>query len=358
MLAYVFPGQGAQTTGMGKDLAETYPEAKQVFEEADEALGFSISKLCFEGPDDELRRTEFSQPALLTTSIAALRVLDKETQLIPNYLAGHSLGEYSALVAAGAISFADAVRTVHARGRFMQEAVPEGEGTMAAVIGISAEDVEAICREAAGDQIVSAAVYNAAIQTAIAGHTAAIERASELAKKRSATVKLLEVSAPFHCALMEPAATRLAETLANIEISAPSIPIVANVDAAPNQDPSRVVTLLIEQMTAPVRWDASVRRLIELGVNVTFELGVGDRLTRLIKSIDKSVDATNITDAIDVEVAMERAKFELIEYRDKYREHTWHIRETDGAKVNEDDTFYVWPNGLEWNFDDPNAHGF
>ena len=295
MIAFVFPGQGSQHAGMGKELAADFPLARQVFEEADDALGFSLSRLCFEGPEDDLKLTTNTQPAILTTSIAALRVVVAETGLAPAYVAGHSLGEYSALVAAGAVAFADAVRTVRARGAFMQEAVPVGVGAMAAIIGLDNSAVEAICRDAAQGEVVSPANFNGGGQLVIAGHAGAVERAIGLAKERGAKRALpLPVSAPFHCALMVPAGERLADVLAGVEVLPLSVPVVTNVEASPNSDAERVKDLLVTQVSSPVRWEESVGTMVDLGVDRFIELGPGKVLGGLIKRIAKGAAVQNL----------------------------------------------------------------
>ncbi|HVR63691.1 MAG TPA: ACP S-malonyltransferase [Polyangia bacterium] len=288
-MVFLFPGQGSQKVGMGRALAERWPEARAVFEEADEALGFALSKLCFEGPEAELTLTANAQPAILTTSIAALRVLAKETDLRPAALAGHSLGEYSALVAAGALRLADAVRVVNLRGRFMQEAVPAGVGAMGAIVGIGPAEIEAVCAEAAAassGELCSPANFNGGGQVVIAGHRGAVERACAAAKARGARMaKLLAVSAPFHCALMQPAAERLQAELARIEIGALSAPVIGNVEAAPYQDAGRVRALLVKQVTAPVRWEESILYLASRGFTSAVEVGAGNVLGGLVKRI-------------------------------------------------------------------------
>jgi len=292
VLALLFPGQGAQEVGMGRDAAEASPAARAVFQAADEVLGFALSRLCFQGPEAELRRTELQQPAILATSIALLRALEERVPVTPAFVAGHSLGEYSALVAAGALALEDAVALVHARGRFMQEAVPEGRGAMAAVLGAPAEVVEEACRAAreATGGLVAPANYNAPEQTVIAGESAAVERAGEEARRLGARrVMPLAVSAPFHCALMEPAAEKLAGELARVRFATPSVPVLANVDAEPNSDAARIPDLLRRQVTAPVRFTQGVRRLRSLGVTRVVEVGPGRVLTGLVARIDRGL---------------------------------------------------------------------
>jgi [acyl-carrier-protein] S-malonyltransferase len=305
-LALLFPGQGSQVVGMGKALAEAFPEARAVFDEADAALGFALSKLCFEGPKDELTLTANAQPAILTTSIAALRALAARTPVTPAAVAGHSLGEYSALVAAGALRLADAVRLVNMRGKFMQEAVAPGLGAMAAVLGLSGEEVAAACAEAAGDEVVSPANLNGGGQVVIAGHKGAVDRACAAAKTRGAKRTIpLTVSAPFHCALMQPAAVQLADALRRVEVAAPTVPVVTNVEAAPNQDAARVRDLLTAQVTAPVRWEESVNRLAAMGITAAVEVGEGVVLAGLVRRIAPSmtVHAAGTPDQIAALVA-------------------------------------------------------
>jgi [acyl-carrier-protein] S-malonyltransferase len=291
MIAYLFPGQGSQKVGMGKALAEAYPAARAVYEEADAALGFALSKLCFEGPAEELTLTANAQPAILATSIAALRALEAETDLRPGVVAGHSLGEYSALVAAGAMRLAEAVRVVHLRGKFMQEAVAPGEGAMAAILNLDRAGVEAACAEAARElsAVVSPANHNGGGQIVIAGIKAGVDRAVALCKERGAKVVPLKVSAPFHCALMQPAAERLAIELGKVQIVAPSVPVVTNVEATPCQDPARLAQLLVEQVTAPVRWEESVLRIAAMGATRALEVGAGTVLAGMVKRIAPSI---------------------------------------------------------------------
>lgn len=304
MRAFLFPGQGSQKVGMGKALAAAHAEARAAFDEADAALGFSLSRLCFDGPADELTLTAHAQPAILVTSVAALRVVAGRTDLRPDVVAGHSLGEYSALVAAGAMRFSDAVRMVHLRGKFMQEAVAPGEGAMAAILGLERAEVEQACAEAARElaAVVSPANLNGGGQVVIAGAKGAVARAGELCKQRGAKrVVALQVSAPFHCALMQPAADRLAAELARVEIARPSVPVVTNVEAEPNIDPARVRDLLVRQVTAPVRWEESVQKLAALGVSSAVELGEGNVLAGLVKRIAPGIAVRPAGDPASIE---------------------------------------------------------
>lgn len=297
MIAYVFPGQGSQYSGMGKDLADNFSEAKAVFEEANDALGFDLASLCFTGSENELKLTANTQPAILTTSIAALRVLEQEVDMSASYTAGHSLGEYSALVASGVLTLADAVRIVRQRGTFMQEAVPVGVGAMAAIMGIEASELDQLCCEAAQGDIVSPANYNSPGQIVIAGHANAVERAIQLAKERGAKRALpLPVSAPFHSALMAPAAKRLENELAPVIMNDFLCPVVSNVEAVPYEDNNRVKSLLIKQVCAPVRWEESVTNLCRREVSHFVEIGPGKVLSGLIKRIDRSATTQNVGD--------------------------------------------------------------
>ena len=299
MIAFVFPGQGSQYSGMGKDLAENFAVARETFEEANDALGFDIANLCFSGSEDDLKLTANTQPSILAVSIAALRVLQQETGFAPAYTAGHSLGEYSALVAAGALAFADAVRTVRLRGTFMQEAVPVGVGAMAAVMGIEGHELMQLCLDAADGEIVAPANFNSPGQIVIAGHASAVNRAIALAKERGAKRALpLSVSAPFHSPLMAPAAQRLEDVLASVSVGPLSCPVVSNVEAEPNKDHSRVKPLLVQQVCAPVRWDESMQRMQSLGVDHFIEIGPGKVLTGLIKRIVRDATLQNI-DSVD-----------------------------------------------------------
>jgi [acyl-carrier-protein] S-malonyltransferase len=287
-IAFLFPGQGSQAVGMGKELAAHYAGARQTFEEADEALGYKLSQLCFEGPEDKLKLTEITQPAILTASVAALRVL-KEKGLNPDYVAGHSLGEYSAHVAAGTLQFADAVRTVRNRGRYMQEAVPVGVGAMAAILGMPLERVTAIAQEAAQGEVCQAANVNSPEQIVISGHAGAVARAIQLASEHGAKKAVsLPVSAPFHCALMQPAQDRLAVDLRALTFQNPSCPVICNVNASTVTDAEAARDALIRQVTGAVRWDESVRRLIEKGVGLFIEVGPGKVLWGLMRQIDRS----------------------------------------------------------------------
>jgi len=297
MIAFLFPGQGSQFSGMGKDLADNFSCAKRVFEEASDALGFDIASMCFGGSEDELKLTANTQPAILTASVAALRVVEQETDLKPTFVAGHSLGEYSALVCTGALSLADAVRTVRQRGTFMQEAVPVGVGAMAAIMGIEGSDLEQLCHDAAEGEVVSPANFNSPGQIVIAGHATAVERAITLAKERGAKRALsLPVSAPFHSSLMAPAATRLDAVLSEVVIGDFTCPVIGNVEAASYQEPERVKPLLVEQVCAPVRWDESVLKMRELGVERFVEVGPGKVLSGLVKRIAKGTEVQNVAD--------------------------------------------------------------
>jgi len=296
--AFIFPGQGSQYAGMGKDLADNFKAAAEAFAEADDALGFKLSELCFSGPEEELKLTMNTQPAILAVSVAAHRVVVSETGLTPDYLAGHSLGEFSALVASGAMKFTDALKTVRLRGKFMQEAVPVGVGAMAAILSVEAGVLAEICREAAQGETVSPANFNSPGQIVIAGHATAVNRAIDIAKGRGfRKAMLLPVSAPFHSALMTPAGERLRDVLETIEISDMFVPVVTNVEASANLDKSRVRNLLVTQVGAPVRWDESVRYMIGEGVTTFVEIGPGKVLSGLVKRIDKEVHTMNVEDA-------------------------------------------------------------
>jgi [acyl-carrier-protein] S-malonyltransferase len=296
-IAFVFPGQGSQTPGMGKDLAERFPAAKQVFEEADNALGFALSTLCFNGPAEELQLTENTQPAILTTSVATLRAMQSAGFPKADFVAGHSLGEYSALVAAGSLSLPDAVKTVRARGRYMQEAVPVGTGAMAAILGSDLETVNVACAAAAQGQVCSAANINSPGQIVIAGDAAAIDRAIEILKARGAkrAVKL-NVSAPFHCALMKPAQNRLAADLNEVRFDDLQTPLVTNVDANPIKTGGEACDSLIRQVSHPVRWLESVEFLSSHGVQTFIEIGPGKVLSGLVRQINRELRCLNVED--------------------------------------------------------------
>ena len=293
MIAFLFPGQGAQKVGMGRALADAYPICRETFEEADEALGEPLSRIIFDGPEDQLTLTENTQPAILAVSTAAARLLASRG-LAPAFVAGHSLGEYSANVAAGTFAFGDALRLVRRRGRYMQEAVPAGEGAMAAILGLDADTVAQACAEAANGEIVSPANMNGAGQVVIAGARDAVARAGERAKALGATrVIPLAVSAPFHCALMKPAEDRLAPELRAITVHMPRVPIVANVDAEPKRDPSAAIEALVQQVSSPVRWEAVVRRLASEGVTTYVEVGPGTVLSGLVRKIHREATVVN-----------------------------------------------------------------
>ncbi|MDQ1592424.1 MAG: [acyl-carrier-protein] S-malonyltransferase [Pyrinomonadaceae bacterium] len=303
-VAYIFPGQGSQFAGMGRELAEHSAAARAVFAEADDALGFSLSELCFEGPEAALQLTENTQPAILTASVAALRAMEAEGLPSPAFVAGHSLGEYSALVASGALTLKDAVRTVRARGRYMQEAVPVGVGAMAAILGADAETVADACREAAQGEVCSPANVNSPKQIVIAGHAAAVERAMEILKVRGAkrAVKL-QVSAPFHCALMQPAQDRLSADLEQVEFADLSVPLVCNVDAIAIRGGDEARQSLVRQVSSPVRWLESVQFLATAGVETFVEVGPGKVLAGLVRQTLPDARCLNVADAASLEAA-------------------------------------------------------
>jgi [acyl-carrier-protein] S-malonyltransferase len=300
-IALLFPGQGSQAVGMGKDLADRYPLARQTFEQADEALGSKLSQLCFEGPEDQLRLTENTQPAILTVSVAAWRVL-KEKGIKPDFVAGHSLGEYSAHVAAGTLSFADAVRAVRNRGQYMQEAVPVGVGSMAAILGMALDAVAAICSDAAQGQVCEPANINSPEQIVISGHSAAVECAVKLAEERGAKrAKVLPVSAPFHCSLMKPAQERLAVDLKSLQFSVPQFPVVCNVDARPVEGGEVARDALLRQVTGSVKWNESMQWLIARGMATFVEVGPGKILCGLMRQVDRSKKSLNVEDEMSLQ---------------------------------------------------------
>jgi [acyl-carrier-protein] S-malonyltransferase len=305
-VAFLFPGQGSQSVGMGQELAARYPIARQTFEEADAALGYALSALCFAGPEEKLKMTEVTQPAILTVSVAALRLL-RQQGVEPGFVAGHSLGEYSAHVAAGTLDFADAVRIVRNRGRYMQEAVPAGQGAMAAVLGLGLAEIEAACREAAQGQVVAPANINSPGQVVISGDAAAVERAAQLVKQRGAKrAVMLPVSAPFHCALMQPAEERLAADLKAATFHPMRVPLVTNVDAEVIDSAEKGREALIRQVTGAVEWEKSMRALIAAGVETFVEVGPGKVLCGLMRQIDRSKTCLNVEDPASLEKTVNR----------------------------------------------------
>jgi [acyl-carrier-protein] S-malonyltransferase len=305
-IAFLFPGQGSQRVGMGKEFAREFPAARRVFEEADDALRFSLSRLCFEGPEDELRLTANTQPATLATSIAALRAFQSECGAIAELAAGHSLGEYSALVAAGAITLADALRAVRERGRLMQEACPAGQGTMAAILGLDLAAVKAICEEVStGGEIAVPANLNAPGQIVVSGNAVAIRRALEIAKARGGGASVeLKVSAPFHCPLMQPARDGMAPVLERLDVRPLNFGVITNVTAEVNRDPARVKPLLLEQITAPVRWEESMGTLAQGGIASTVEFGAGRVLAGLMRRINRNVKVLAAEDAASLKTTI------------------------------------------------------
>ena len=305
-IAFLFPGQGSQAVGMGKELADKYAIARQTFEEADAVLGYELSQLCFEGPEEQLRLTEITQPAILTVSIAALRVLETRIPK-PSYVAGHSLGEYSAHVAAGTMAFADALRTVCNRGKYMQEAVPVGVGAMAAILGMAPDKVAAVCQDAAQDEVCAPANINSPEQIVISGNTGAVERAAKLAGERGAKrAKLLPVSAPFHCSLMKPAQDRLESDLNALNLQKPVYPVACNVDAAFVTDDLQSRDTLVRQVTGSVKWDQCMRLLIAHGVQTFVEVGPGKVLCGLMRQIDRSKICVNVSDEASLAKTLEQ----------------------------------------------------
>ena len=304
--AFVFPGQGSQAVGMGKEFADAFPVAREVFEEIDDALEQKLSKLMFEGPDDDLTLTENDQPALMAVSMAAMAVLKSEGGIelakVADYVAGHSLGEYSALAAAGTFSLADTARLLKTRGKAMQQAVPVGEGAMAALLGLDLEQAREVVEEAAEGDVLANANDNAPGQVVVSGKREAVERAVEVAKEKGAKrAMLLQVSAPFHCPMMAPAADVMAEALAAVDIKAPSVPLIANVTAAPVEDPAEIRRLLVEQVTGMVRWRESCLTMRDKGIDVMVEVGAGKVLSGLARRIDRDLAASNIGNPADVE---------------------------------------------------------
>ncbi len=295
-VAFIFPGQGAQYVGMGRELFENFSLARQIFEEADDTLHFSVSGLCLKGPEEALKLTENTQPAVLTTSVAALKVLQAEKGMAPQFVAGHSLGEYSALVASEALTFSQAVKVVRLRGKFMQEAVPVGEGAMAAVLGMEREQVERLCQEVSSGEVLAPANFNSPGQIVVAGHTKAVERAVERVKQEGKKAVLLPVSAPFHCSLMKPAGQRLEKALEEISVSDLKIPVITNVEAEANTSKDRVKELLVAQVSSPVRWEESMKKMIGKGIEQVLEIGPGKVLSGLMKRIDSRVETKNVED--------------------------------------------------------------
>ncbi len=305
-IAFLFPGQASQYSGMGRNLAENFPESRAVFDEADATLGFPISKVCFEGSEEALKHTENTQPAILAVSVAAWRALEKRG-IIPDVVAGHSLGEYSALVAAGALDFSAAIKLVRNRGRYMQEAVPLGEGAMAAILGLSPADVADICKKAALHEVVSPANLNSPEQIVISGHAAAVKRAVEIASQSGAKrAVILPVSAPFHCALMAPAQNRLEPDLRAEKFGALRFPVINNVDAEEVTAGDEAREALIRQVTQPVRWLETVHEMIESGVNIFVEVGPGKVLLGLLRQIDRSVRGLNVEDAASLQSTLDK----------------------------------------------------
>lgn len=308
-LGLVFPGQGSQYVGMGKDLCDRFPAAREIFAQANEALGYDLTALCFEGPEEELKLTANTQPAILTTAVAALRVMEAEREMVPLAAAGHSLGEYGALVAAGGLRFADAVRLVHLRGKYMQEAAPVGAGAMAAVMGLTREEVETLCREAAQGEVLAPANFNCPGQIAIAGHSGAVRRAAEkVAQLPGKKAVLLPVSAPFHSPLMKPAAERLKEALEKIEVGELKFPVLSNAEADFYPGKEKIRELLVKQVDRPVRWEECMQKLIQAGAAIVLEVGPGKVLAGLMRRISREIKVAGVEDG----ATWEKAKALLI----------------------------------------------
>lgn len=307
-MALVFPGQGSQYVGMGKDFFDRSPAAREVFEEANEALGYDLAALCFRGPEEDLKLTANTQPAILAVSIAVLRGMRAETEILPAAAAGHSLGEYGALVASGGLRFRDAVRVVHLRGKFMQEAVPVGAGAMAAVMGMTGPEVEDLCREASGGEVLSPANFNCPGQIAIAGTRGAVERVLEQIGRAGKKAVLLPVSAPFHCALMRPAGERLREELARVGVSDLNFPVLANAEADFYPGKEKIRELLVKQVDHPVRWEECVHKLLGTGADLVVEVGPGKVLSGLMRRISRDVKTANVEDGASWEKVKELLK--------------------------------------------------
>jgi len=307
-IAFIFPGQGSQYAGMGKDLAERYPEVAEIFDKASEALKYDMAKLCFNGPDELLKQTEITQPSIFTVSMACAKALELNG-VLPDIAAGLSLGEYGALSIAKSLDFDDAVKLLQQRGKFMQEAVPIGEGAMAAIIGLNKHDVETACLEASQYGVVEPANYNCPGQIVISGQIKAVQKACEIAKAKGAKrAIMLEVSAPFHCTLLKPAGEKLAEVLKDVVINPPVIPVIANVTAKEVSSPDEIRELLIKQVSSPVRWEDSVLRMIEMGADTFIEVGPGKALTGFVKKISKEVKALNVENMQSLESTLEQLK--------------------------------------------------